>query len=250
LAEISIKITVDDTTNRDHIAQWMEMALALDVGQASQAVPLVSAMPPAATVSQNQPAPPAQAEQQEEYDPDPDDATDAPQEQSDQPAGLAPARRRGRRSNAEIAAERTANEAAMESLKREAEAKKAAQPAARPPGMALPPGITAPQQQSANGAAPVQAAPAASPTPVAMPKTEPAGAMPNGHMALEDFREQMRMMYQKNQKLPTLMMREKTWRDQTAKPVWYLIETVPAEYRERMLIDTMDLFAAEGVSLI
>jgi hypothetical protein len=253
LAEITIKINVDETTDRDHIAQWLEMAMALDAPMApivTRSIAVgdesMSVTGPKAYVEQVMQTtdPAAAAHPDDQYDPDPDDETGEQQADEQQEAstgaGLPAPRRRGRRSNAEKAAEREAQE-------RAAAAQPAAQQAApRPAGAALPPGITMPGAQPApsplvqpnltvaQGPAPTPVAP----QEAAMPHVEPSPALGNGAiMALEDFREAVRELHQAKQGFPLLRMRAPTWMDGSAKPVWFTIESVPDIHRVKLIDD-------------
>lgn len=257
LAEITMKITVGDQVDPMRLAQWVALGNELDtpfVGMTVGVGDLIQTrVGPQAFVDPNYGQGTAVTQQEtlgadavdQGGDDQGDDATDA------QPAFAAdgtpaPARRRGRRSNAEKAAEAAALAARTNG---------AAPPAAQSGNMALPPGVSAPGTQAApvplppgvsaspgiatppgmQASAPVvplptpvtNAVPPVAPTPAAMPQSTVAATPPGDVVPLEVFREALRQSQSANPGKISLLMRQQTWPNGTPKAPCYTAESVP-----------------------
>ena len=172
--------------------------------------------------------------------------------------GAAPiAPRKGRRTNAEKAAERVAAEQAANQLAPPGlQLVQQPIPAAAPPGASFfPPGIAPPAvHPQGNGAAPPAtvnpgvnvtlqsaAAPApVQPIPAAMPKSEPLPPAENGVMRLEDFRAANMQLQKFRPGKMSILMKAGVWpSDKSAKDSWFTVEAVPPEFRMR-LIDELE----------
>jgi hypothetical protein len=160
------------------------------------------------------------------------DIADAPHEVAEMPAAPQPAavtepqqpeaprKRRGR----PPAAAKTAEQQTAAMSQQEAP------PMAPPPGAAIPPGMNL-----SSGAVP----------PGITAPAMPVAAIPesgNGP-SLDDLRQCIMEVNQKNNKAAFKVLRSRTWSDGTEKDAWYTAESVPPHLRERVIDDMLQAVA-------
>ena len=176
------------------------------------------------------------------------------------------AKRRGRKTNAEKAAEREAAERVAAELRQQpaSAAPAAAAPPPPPPvlvasnpsptgGAALPPGITIGGTVAAAPPVQLAPAPAAAPTPspapapVAMPPAQPAVVAPSGIMPLDQYREASRQMHMVRPGIVMRVMKAEVWpSDKTPKTVYFTAEATPEADRERVIAEVENLMQSES----
>ena len=168
--------------------------------------------------------------------------------------------RRGRRTNAEKAAEREAAEAAQmtpNSLPTDTEPPPVSSPPpqqvgasspASPSGNAFPPGIAPPGVHHSNGATPPPPIATAAqieqvslpvqivqPIPAAMSKSEPLPPAENGIMRLDEFRTANMQVQKARPGKMSMLMRSTIWpSDKSPKDAWFTVDAVPGEFRYRL----------------
>lgn len=137
--------------------------------------------------------------------------------------------RRGRKSNAEKAAEAAAAEQQTEALP--------AEPVVIPPHLGTPapvvlgtPVVIPPHLMATP--TPVQVE-AAAPVPVAMPVAAPIET--SGGMTMEQLNEAVRQIQLQAPSVPHTVMSRDKWSDGTAKDMWWATAGVPAEHRLRLV---------------
>jgi hypothetical protein len=156
-------------------------------------------------------------------------------------------RRRGRRSNADKAAAIDASIGrAVDEVQPAQQAAPAMQAQPQPAAataFALPPGMSMPPFQVAP-AAPAAVEPSQRQTP-AMPPAQAQPALPTNGSAMlyDDFRNQLSAFHKQRPGYPFTFMRRPAWLDGTQKARWLQAESVPEEFRARLITEVQSTIA-------